>query len=70
MTNQILAVSIPLACDFTGVKKDLIYAAINNGELKSLKIGNRRLIRVESLDDWLRLKEKQTSHGSSFLDQD
>ncbi len=50
---QKMAYSITQACEAAGVNKDTLYSAINQGELQSLKIGRRRLIRVESLSEWL-----------------
>jgi excisionase family DNA binding protein len=61
------ALSIPEACISAGVSKDLIYDAINSGELSSLKIGRRRLITPESLHEWIKLKEKQTKKEMSQL---
>ena len=59
MENRI-ALSIAEVCASAGVKKDLIYNAINSGELSSLKIGRRRLITPKSLNEWIQLKESQT----------
>ncbi len=60
-----IALSIQEACEAVGVQKDTIYRAINLGELKSTKIGRRRLIRPESLNAWIAEKERQTQreHG-------
>ena len=49
-----LVYSIPKACEAAGVNKDTIYRGINSGQLRSLKIGRRRLIRVEALSQWLK----------------
>ena len=46
--------SIPEACEAAGVNKDTIYRGINTGQLQSLKIGRRRLIRMEALSKWLK----------------
>jgi excisionase family DNA binding protein len=40
-----------------GVGRTTVYKAIAAGELKSLKIGRRRLIRAAALDAWLASKE-------------
>jgi excisionase family DNA binding protein len=48
-----LVYSIPEACEAAGVNKDTIYKGINKGQLRSLKIGRRRLIRFEALSKWL-----------------
>ena len=37
-----------------------LYEALSSGELKSVKIGTRRLITIDAIKDWLRRNE-QTS---------
>ena len=41
----------------------------NNGELPSLKIGRRRLIRPESLRSWIETKEHDTQVAMGFDSQ-
>lgn len=48
-----LAVSPAKAGELAGVGRTTIYNAISSGELRSLKIGARRLIAVEALQEWL-----------------
>ena len=36
-----------------GIGRTTIYHAISSGDLKSLKIGARRLVAVDALRDWL-----------------
>jgi excisionase family DNA binding protein len=36
-----------------GVGRTAIYSAISSGELRSLKIGARRLVMIEALREWL-----------------
>jgi excisionase family DNA binding protein len=48
-----IAVSTDEAADLAGIGRTTIYEAIRSGDLKSLKIGRRRLIRVDALHDWL-----------------
>jgi len=57
--TQKFALSVTEAGVAAGVKKDSIYKAMNSGELPSMKIGRRRLIRSESLQAWLKAKEDQ-----------
>lgn len=52
-----LAVSVIEAAGLAGVGRTTIYEAIQDGTLKSLKIGKRRLIRTEALRDWLAAHE-------------
>ncbi len=52
-----LAVSTYEAAELAGVGRTTIYEAIQSGALKSLKLGKRRLIRIEALRDWLAAHE-------------
>jgi len=38
------AVDIPAACAFTGLGRSFLYGKIQRGELRSIKLGKRRLI--------------------------
>jgi len=49
-----LGYSIKDICDLSGAGKDLIYNEINNGNLKSAKVGRRRIIRPEAAEQWLK----------------
>lgn len=69
MTDQIerhphsltpLAVSPNEAVPISGVGRTTIYAAISSGDLKSIKIGKRRLIMVDWLREWLLRHEVTT----------
>ena len=51
--GQKLAVSTHEAAHLAGVGRTTIYEAIQSGDLKSLKIGKRRLIRIDALQAWL-----------------
>ena len=48
-----LALSPAEAARRSGLGRTTIYAALKAGDLKSLKIGARRLIMVEALKTWL-----------------
>lgn len=48
-----IAVSPNEAARLAGVGRTTLYAALATGELKSLKIGTRRLIKVTAIHDWL-----------------
>ena len=52
-----LAVSTFQAAEISGIGRTEIYKAIQSGDLRSLKIGKRRLIRLSALDEWLAGKE-------------
>ena len=54
-----LAVSPAEAARRSGLGRTTIYAALKAGDLKSIKIGARRLIMVDALKAWL------TSHETA-----
>jgi excisionase family DNA binding protein len=55
--ERALAVSTFEAAKLAGVGRTTIYEAIQSGALKSLKIGKRRLIRIDALEQWLSAQE-------------
>ena len=57
---QILAVSPNEAARLCSIGRTTLYAALSSGELKSVKIGTRRLITLEALRDWLKRNEAST----------
>ena len=54
---QVLAVSPNEAARLCGLGRTTLYAALSSGELKSVKIGTRRLIMLDALRDWLKSNE-------------
>jgi excisionase family DNA binding protein len=56
-----LAVRVEDAAKLVGIGRTEIYKAIKEGSLASLKIGKRRLIRVEALREWLAALERRTA---------
>lgn len=52
-----IAVSPNEAAGLSGVGRTTLYAALSAGELKSIKIGTRRLITVDAIRAWLRRHE-------------
>lgn len=61
-----IAYSINEVCELAGVKRDLLYSEINAGNLPTLKIGRRRLIRHESLLTWIAERERLTQKEMGF----
>ncbi len=61
-----LALSVDEAAEAAGVGRDLVYRAINDGSLKTAKIGKRRLIRIADLDSWLDLAVTRTTEAMGF----
>jgi excisionase family DNA binding protein len=58
---QALAVCVEEAAKLAGVGRTEIYRAIKQRELASLKVGKRRLVRVEALKRWLESLEARTA---------
>ncbi|PWJ19359.1 helix-turn-helix domain-containing protein [Jannaschia seohaensis] len=54
---QIMAVSPNEAARLCSIGRTTLYAALSSGELKSVKIGTRRLITLEALREWLQRNE-------------
>ena len=52
-----IAVSPGEAARLAGVGRTTIYASISAGELRSIKLGKRRLIAMDALREWLRAHE-------------
>lgn len=48
-----IAVSPDEAARLAGIGRTTLYAALAKGDLPSIKIGTRRLIRVDAIRDWL-----------------
>ncbi len=56
---QILAVSPNEAARLCSIGRTTLYAALSSGELKSIKIGTRRLIKISAIHDWLSRHEQR-----------
>jgi len=48
-----IAVSLDEAARLVGIGRTSLYAALAKGDLKSIKIGTRRLIKIEAIHEWL-----------------
>ena len=48
-----IAVSPDEAARLAGIGRTSLYAALATGDLKSIKIGSRRLIKIEAIHEWL-----------------
>ena len=55
--------SIEESMEISGLGRDTLYGEINRGNLKTLKIGRRRLIRAEALEAWLEAHEQKTTQA-------
>ncbi len=48
-----IAVSPDEAARLAGIGRTTLYTALAKGDLKSIKIGTRRLITIEAIHEWL-----------------
>jgi len=51
--TQILTVTIPRACEITGLGRSSIYRLFETGQLERLKSGTRTLIKVADLENYI-----------------
>ena len=58
-TTERLAASVEDPAAMAGVGRTTLYTALGAGSLRSLKIGKRRLIRVEALKAWIAAHEAE-----------
>ena len=45
-----------VACHYMGIKRSKLWQLILSGELKSIKVGRRRLIPMSAIDDFIASK--------------
>ncbi|WP_433965128.1 excisionase family DNA-binding protein [Tunturiibacter gelidiferens] len=55
--NQRITISVIEAMSATGIGKTMMYELLNDGSLRSIKIGKKRLIIVESIHEWIEAME-------------
>ena len=51
--TKTLTVTIPRACQITGLGRSTIYRLFDDGKLQRLKSGTRTLIRVDDLERYI-----------------
>jgi excisionase family DNA binding protein len=57
--NQRVTVSVDEAMKALGVCRDVIYDLLKSGNIRSFKMGRRRLVVVQSLYEWAARMESQ-----------
>ena len=55
-TGNRLVVPIPLACEILSISKPTLYRVIGLGELRTIKVGKRRLVPVAELERFVASK--------------
>ncbi len=56
---QLIAVSPNEAARLCSIGRTTLYAALSSGELRSVKIGTRRLITIDAIRAWLQHNEQK-----------
>lgn len=51
--TKTLTVTIPKACELTGLGRSSVYRLFDSGKLQRLKAGSRTLIKVEDLERYI-----------------
>ena len=59
--TPLLALSVKGCVRAAELGRTTIYEAIKNGDLKSFKVGRRRLVRVAALEAWLASLEQRSA---------
>jgi len=60
-----LGYSINEVIEITGTSRQTVYHEINNGNLRTFKVGNRRLTSPDALKDWVKTREAATARGAA-----
>ena len=55
---------VPEACERTGIGRSMMYQLMANGAIESVKVGKRRLIPEDALEEFVaRLRAEQSAPG-------
>ena len=56
-----LSFTIEQAIDATGLNRSAIYRAMTTGEIRSFKVGKRRMVSARALQDYIAAKEQDSA---------
>jgi excisionase family DNA binding protein len=68
-TPERRALSVVEAAETCGVSRATLYRLIANGKLRTLKIGARRLVRPEAIEELLNLGVREVTNKVSMRSQ-
>jgi excisionase family DNA binding protein len=57
--NQRITISVDEAMSATGIGKTMLYELLNDGSIRSILVGKRRLVIVQSIHEWIAAMESQ-----------
>ncbi|KIQ19823.1 excisionase family DNA-binding protein [Rhodococcus sp. MEB064] len=55
---------IDVVCERTSLGRTAVYERIASGELRSVKVGRRRLVSDQAIDDFIALLESDTTDAA------
>ena len=61
MDKRKLAHTIPEACECIGIGRSMFYEMLKRGEIRSFRIGNRRLVTDEELQSLVERKSRESA---------
>ncbi|PZU27393.1 MAG: ethanolamine utilization protein EutA [Stenotrophomonas sp.] len=53
------------ACASTGLNRNALYRAMNAGQLKTFKVGKRRMVSARALREFIEAREKEASSAAA-----
>ena len=60
-----LSYNVEEALAVTGLNRNAFYRAINSDEIRTFKIGRRRMVSAAALRDFIAAKEEETTSGAA-----
>ncbi|WP_312915357.1 helix-turn-helix domain-containing protein [Stenotrophomonas sp.] len=60
-----LSYNVEEALAVTGLNRNAFYRAINTDEIRTFKIGRRRMVSAAALRDFIAAKEEETTSGAA-----
>jgi excisionase family DNA binding protein len=51
--NERITISVDEAISATGIGKTMLYELLGDGSIRSIKVGKKRLIILESIHEWI-----------------
>jgi hypothetical protein len=59
-----LSYNVDEALAATGLNRNALYRAIGNGEIKTFKVGKRRMVSARALREYIDAREKEAVTGA------
>ncbi|KOO84180.1 helix-turn-helix domain-containing protein [Stenotrophomonas maltophilia] len=53
------------ACAVTGLNRNAFYAAISKNQIRTFKVGRRRMVSARALREFIEAREKESNSGAA-----